>query len=150
MSGDAMHATFPAPPTSEGDIEKSTTGLASLPAPQNPNCGRTSFRTVEGLQPGAGRDEELQDALPSDGAGGGNAGAGRPAMSADGPKEFSRLKCRPGTEVFTELADVKSRTSWTAERRRLLKDMWNRGEKAVAGIHRIIASGSSLRDLPLA
>jgi hypothetical protein len=57
-------------------------------------------------------------------AGGGNAERGRPAMSADGR--------RPGTEIFTEFADVKSRTSWTAERRKLLQDMWDRGEKAPA------------------
>ena len=30
------------------------------------------------------------------------------------PKEFSRLKRRPGTEIFTEFADVKSRISWYA------------------------------------
>jgi hypothetical protein len=44
---------------------------------------------------------------------------------------FSRVKRRSGSEIFTKFADVKSaRTSWTAERRHLLREMWERGDKA--------------------
>jgi hypothetical protein len=43
---------------------------------------------------------------------------------------FSRLNRQPGSEIFTKFADVKSRLSWTAERRQLFEEMWNRGEKA--------------------
>jgi hypothetical protein len=45
------------------------------------------------------------------------------------PSEFSRLKSQPETEIFTKFADVKSPLSWTAERRRLLQEMWDRGDK---------------------
>jgi hypothetical protein len=81
MSGDAMRATLQAQPTSEGD-EKSTPALANSPEPQKLNFE----------QPRADRGEGLQDALPSDEAGGGNAERGRRAMSADGPppEGFSR------------------------------------------------------------
>jgi DNA topoisomerase VI subunit B len=48
------------------------------------------------------------------------------------PAGFSRLKPQPGSEVFTKFNDVKSRMSWTAERRRLLQKMWDRGDKAPA------------------
>ncbi len=124
MSGDAMRATLQAPPTSEGDFEKSTPALANSPEPQN----------LKFEQPRAGRDEGLQDALPSDGAGGGNAERERRAVSAGGPppEGFSRLKRRPGTKIFTKFPHVKSRTSWTAERRKLLEDLWDRGESASA------------------
>jgi hypothetical protein len=67
---------------------------------------------------------------PSDAARGGNAERGRPDGAS--PKEFSRLKRRPATEILTKFGYVKSRTSWTAERRKLLEDLWNRGEKAPA------------------
>jgi hypothetical protein len=43
-----------------------------------------------------------------------------------------RVKRRPETEIFTKFENVKSRTSWTAERRKLLEDMRDRGEKAAA------------------
>jgi hypothetical protein len=125
MSGDAMRGTLQVPPTSEGDIEKSSLAPPSSPAPRKLKFERP--------QPRTGRDARLQIA-PSDGATHGNAERGRPATSVDGlsAKGFSRLKRRPGTEVFTELPDVKSRTSWTAERRKLLEEMWDRGEKASA------------------
>jgi hypothetical protein len=136
MSGDAMRATLQAQPTSEGD-EKSTPASANSPEPQKKQFERevwTSFPTAERLQPPGGRDEELQAGLLSGAAGGGDAECGRRAMSADGPppKRFSRLKRHPGTKIFTKFADVKSRTSWTAERRKLLADMWDRGESASA------------------
>ncbi len=55
-------------------------------------------------------------------------------MSAFSPKSddpgFSRLKSQSGSEVFTNFADVKSRISWTAERRQQLQKMWDRGDKA--------------------
>ena len=34
------------------------------------------------------------------------------------------------TEIFTKFANVKSRVSWTAERRQQLQEMWDRGDKA--------------------
>jgi Histidine kinase-, DNA gyrase B-, and HSP90-like ATPase len=43
---------------------------------------------------------------------------------------FSRLNCEPKSEIFTKFADVKSRISWTAERRQQLQEMWDRGDKA--------------------
>jgi hypothetical protein len=43
---------------------------------------------------------------------------------------FSRLKPEPESEIFTKFADVKSRIQWTAERRQLLQEMWDRGDKA--------------------
>ena len=43
---------------------------------------------------------------------------------------FSRLNRQPGSEIFTKFADVKSRISWTAERQQLLREMWDRGDKA--------------------
>ena len=42
------------------------------------------------------------------------------------------LNRRSETEVFTKSADVKSRISWTVERRRQLQEMWDRGDKAPA------------------
>ena len=42
---------------------------------------------------------------------------------------FSKLKRRAGSEIFTKFADVKSRISWTPERRELLQAMWDRGDK---------------------
>jgi hypothetical protein len=45
---------------------------------------------------------------------------------------FSKLKPQPGSEIPTKFADVKSRISWTPERRELLREMWDRGEKAPA------------------
>jgi Histidine kinase-, DNA gyrase B-, and HSP90-like ATPase len=42
------------------------------------------------------------------------------------------LNRRSETEVFTKFADVKSRISWTAERRQQLQEMWDRGDKAPA------------------
>jgi hypothetical protein len=38
----------------------------------------------------------------------------------------------PGSEIFTKFANVKSRISWTPERRELLREMWDRGDKAPA------------------
>ena len=43
---------------------------------------------------------------------------------------FSRVNRKSGSEVFTKFADVKSRISWTAERRQQLQEMWDRGDKA--------------------
>ena len=44
--------------------------------------------------------------------------------------QFSLLNRQPGSEIFTKFADVKSRISWTAERRQQLQEMWDRGDKA--------------------
>jgi hypothetical protein len=53
--------------------------------------------------------------------------------SAAQEERFSLLKRRPGSEIFTKFADVKSsRMSWTAERRKLLQKMWERGDKPPA------------------
>jgi hypothetical protein len=46
------------------------------------------------------------------------------------PARFSRVKPQPGSEIFTKFADVKSRIEWTAERRNVLRKMWDRGDKA--------------------
>ena len=43
---------------------------------------------------------------------------------------LARLNRQPGSEIFTKFADVKSRISWTAERQQLLREMWDRGDKA--------------------
>ena len=43
---------------------------------------------------------------------------------------FSKLKDQPGSEIFTDFTDVKSRIVWTAERRQRLQEMWDRGDKA--------------------
>ena len=48
---------------------------------------------------------------------------------ARGPR-FSKVNRQPETEIFTKFADVKSRVSWTAERRQQLQKMWDRGDKA--------------------
>ena len=40
------------------------------------------------------------------------------------------LNRRSGSEIFTKFADVKSRIGWTAKRQRLLRKMWDRGDKA--------------------
>ena len=91
------------------------------------------MRATLQAQPRSEGDEKSTPALANS-PDGGNAERGRRAMSADGPppEGFSRLKRRPGTKVFTKLAHVKSRTSWTAERHKLLADMWDRGESAPA------------------
>ena len=44
-------------------------------------------------------------------------------------QEFSKLKPGPGSEISTKFPDVKSRISWTPERRELLREMWERGDK---------------------
>ena len=44
-------------------------------------------------------------------------------------RQFSRLKRQAQSQVFTKFADVKSRIGWTAERQRLLRKMWDRGDK---------------------
>jgi hypothetical protein len=63
------------------------------------------------------------------------------ATSADGaaPRGFSKLKRRHGSQIFTKFdvkslqtLDVKSRIEWTAERRQLLRETWERGEKVPA------------------
>jgi hypothetical protein len=43
---------------------------------------------------------------------------------------FSRLNRQPGAEIFTKFGNVKSRIQWTPERRQLLQEMWDRGDKA--------------------
>jgi signal transduction histidine kinase len=55
-----------------------------------------------------------------------------PEMSPAGvDARFSKLKRRPGSLIFPKFADVKSsRINWTPERRKLLEDLWQRGEKA--------------------
>ena len=42
---------------------------------------------------------------------------------------FSRLNRPARSQIFTKFADVKSRIGWTAERQRLLRKMWDRGDK---------------------
>jgi signal transduction histidine kinase len=54
------------------------------------------------------------------------------ADEAASPDAFSRLKPQPQSEIFTKVANVKSRIIWTPERRKLLQEMWDRGEKASA------------------
>ena len=49
-----------------------------------------------------------------------------------GDQGFSLLKPEPGSEIPTKFADVKSRISWTPERRQLLREMWERGDKTSA------------------
>jgi Histidine kinase-, DNA gyrase B-, and HSP90-like ATPase len=44
---------------------------------------------------------------------------------------FSRVNRRSGSEVFTKFANVKSRISWTAERRQQLQEMWDRGDRSL-------------------
>jgi Histidine kinase-, DNA gyrase B-, and HSP90-like ATPase len=44
-------------------------------------------------------------------------------------RDLAKLKEKPGSEIFTKFADVKSRIGWTAERRKLLQKMWERGDK---------------------
>jgi Histidine kinase-, DNA gyrase B-, and HSP90-like ATPase len=62
--------------------------------------------------------------------------ATEPADAGDDPAGpghgFSLLKPQPETEIFTKFADVKSRISWTLERRQQLRDMWDRGDNAAA------------------
>ena len=43
---------------------------------------------------------------------------------------FSKLKAQAGAGIFTKFDNVKSRIIWTAERRKLLQEMWDRGDKA--------------------
>jgi hypothetical protein len=52
------------------------------------------------------------------------------ALPVDLDCGFGRVKRQPGSKVFTKFADVKSRVSWTAERRKVLRQMWERGDKA--------------------
>lgn len=40
------------------------------------------------------------------------------------------MKRQPGSKIFTKFADVKSRASWTPERRKVLQKMWDRGDEA--------------------
>jgi hypothetical protein len=43
---------------------------------------------------------------------------------------FSLLKSRSESQIFTKFRDVKSRLTWTDERRQQLQKMWDRGDKA--------------------
>jgi hypothetical protein len=43
---------------------------------------------------------------------------------------FSRVNPQPKPKIFTKFADVKSRTAWTPERRKVLQQMWERGDRA--------------------
>jgi len=54
------------------------------------------------------------------------------AGAANSECGFSLLKPQPEPEIFTKLADVKCRINWTAERQKLLQEMWERGDKASA------------------
>jgi hypothetical protein len=62
------------------------------------------------------------------------------ATSANGaPGGFSKLKRRHGSQNLTKFdvksvqtLDVKSRIDWTAQRRQLLREMWERGERVSA------------------
>ncbi len=52
---------------------------------------------------------------------------------ADLDPGFTKVKRASRTQIFTQFGDVKSRRlGWTAERRKLLQKMWNRGDKAPA------------------
>jgi hypothetical protein len=55
-------------------------------------------------------------------------GGRSPKVRRDDPR-FSLLKGQSRSEVFTKFANVKSRISWTAERRQQLREMWDRGDK---------------------
>jgi hypothetical protein len=55
-----------------------------------------------------------------------------PQPGADQDDGFSRLKLGSEAEVFTKFDNVKSRISWSPERRQLLQEMWDRGDKAPA------------------
>ena len=48
------------------------------------------------------------------------------------PKDSAGLNVALGRKFLQNSRNVKSRTGWTAERRKLLKEMWDRGEKAPA------------------
>jgi hypothetical protein len=43
---------------------------------------------------------------------------------------FSKMNRPAGSEVFTKPENVKSRMVWTPQRQKLLRDMWDRGERA--------------------
>ena len=43
---------------------------------------------------------------------------------------FTKLNRQTGSEIFTKFADVKSRIAWTPESRKVLQEMWDRGDKA--------------------
>ena len=51
---------------------------------------------------------------------------------ADQHRGLSKLKPGSGSEIFTKFDNVKSRISWTSERRQLLQTMWDRGDKVPA------------------
>jgi hypothetical protein len=53
-------------------------------------------------------------------------------MSIEVPPAAPKVNRGPKSEIFTKFADVKSRVSWTDERRQLLQEMWDRGDKAPA------------------
>jgi hypothetical protein len=55
-------------------------------------------------------------------------------MSIEVPQgaQFSKVNPQPQSKIFTKFADVKSRISWTAERRQQLQKMWDRGDKVSA------------------
>ena len=65
--------------------------------------------------------------------------AGAEHQQAD--QGFSKLKPEPESEIFTKFADVKSRISWTAERRQLLREMWDRGDKTAVYCRRLGVQG---------
>jgi hypothetical protein len=54
------------------------------------------------------------------------------ALPVGHDRGFSRVNRQPKSKIFTKFGDVKSRLSWTAERRQLLQEMWKRGDKAAA------------------
>jgi len=45
-------------------------------------------------------------------------------------RRFTKVKRQPTSLIFTKFGDVKSRVEWTAEHRKVLQTMWNRGDKA--------------------
>ena len=47
-------------------------------------------------------------------------------------EQFTLPKPQPEPKIFTRFADVKSRLSWTAERRKQLQNAWDRGDKVSA------------------
>jgi hypothetical protein len=77
-------------------------------------------------------DTESTASLQSESAHGGTDIVALAAAPSSEDSEFSKLKRPPRSEVFTKFDDVKSRISWTAERRQQLQEMWDRGYSAPA------------------
>src|SRR6516164_3031871 len=53
-------------------------------------------------------------------------------IETGGASDAGKLNRQPGSEVFTKFGNVKSRIAWTPERRKVLQEMWDRGDAAPA------------------